>query len=104
VQKLTNIQREARETLAKKARGEPTKGGDMALANMVEKPAFAACLEAMKAGGEHPKTSALKEILVDHFARSKETGQSTRAMVAGRRRDQFGGFRQHFLARVKRQL
>ena len=82
VEKLEAIKKEALETKAKRARGESVRGGDTALMNLVEKPAFDACLKALTVGGEHPKTTRLREILIDHFDRAQQAGNSSRAMVS----------------------
>ncbi|KAH8073236.1 helicase [Aureococcus anophagefferens] len=42
---------------------------------------FKRAVDVLRGAGEAPKTAKLRELLVDHFARSREAGRSSRAMV-----------------------
>ena len=56
-------------------------GGDRVLMQFAERPDVSALVARLEGNGEHPKTTKLREILVDHFARAAEAGRDSRAMV-----------------------
>jgi ERCC4-related helicase len=81
LEKLESVRSVARDVAAKLSRSESVPPGDRALQRLAGSPQFLEALKALRSSGEHPKTTKLRELLVDHFQRAREAHKSSRAMV-----------------------
>jgi Fanconi anemia group M protein len=79
--KLESVRTTAQEVQAKLLNSEAVPPGDRALQRLAASPSFLDALKALRSSGEHPKTTKLRELLVDHFVRSREAHKSSRAMI-----------------------